>query len=78
MNAISDMWASIVAIGTAIVGVAILAVLVSRRSNTAGVISAGGNAFSQMLGTAISPVTGNLPNIASGNVFDVNVGNIGW
>lgn len=48
----------IVTIATAIVGVAVLAVLVSRNANTAGVISAGGNAFSRALGAAVSPVTG--------------------
>lgn len=42
----------------AIIGVAILAVLVSRQSNTTGVLSAFGTAFSGILGTAVSPVTG--------------------
>lgn len=41
-----------------IIGVAIVATLVSSRSNTAGVVSAGGNAFSGALGTALSPITG--------------------
>lgn len=49
---------SITAILTAIVGVAIIAVLVSRNANTSGVISAGGSAFAQDLGVAISPITG--------------------
>jgi len=49
---------SIVTILTAIVGVAILALLVSRRSNTAGVIQAAASGFSNALGTAVSPVTG--------------------
>ena len=48
----------IVTIATAIVGVAIIAVLVSRNANTAGVIGAAGSAFSQALGVAVSPVTG--------------------
>lgn len=43
----------------AIVGVAIIAVLVSRNANTSGVIGAGGSAFSSSLGAALSPVTGN-------------------
>jgi hypothetical protein len=50
--------ASITAIALAIVGVASLAVIVSRNSNTTGVIQASGNAFSQGLATAVSPVTG--------------------
>ena len=49
---------SVVTVLTAIVGVAILAVLVSRNANTSGVISSAGNAFSQALGVAVSPVSG--------------------
>lgn len=59
----------VIVILTAIIGVAILSVIVSRQSNTAGVLSAGASAFSGILGTAMSPVTGgsgfgtgNLPN----------------
>lgn len=48
----------VVTIATAIIGVAIVAVLVSRNSNTANVISAAGAAFSGALGVAVSPVTG--------------------
>ena len=49
----------IVAILTAIVGVAIIAVILSKNSNTANVISSAASAFSQAIGTAVSPVTGN-------------------
>lgn len=49
---------SVVAIATAIIGVAIIAVLVSRNANTVGVIGAGASGFSQALSTALSPVTG--------------------
>lgn len=55
MNNITE---AIVTIATAIVGVAILAVIVSRNSNTAGVIQAGASGFSNSLGVAISPITG--------------------
>lgn len=41
-----------------IVGVATLAVLVSRNANTAGVLKAGGDAFSAMVGAATAPVSG--------------------
>jgi hypothetical protein len=51
---------SIVVILTAVIGVAIIAVLVSRNSNTSGVLQAGGNAFSNILGTALSPVAGGM------------------
>lgn len=53
-----SLMGSIVTILTAIIGVAILAVIVSKNSNTTGVISAGAQGFSQDLGTALSPVTG--------------------
>jgi membrane DNA delivery protein len=49
---------SVVTVLMAIVGVAIIAVLVSRNANTTGVIQAGASGFSQSLGTALSPVTG--------------------
>lgn len=49
---------SIVTILTAVIGVAILAVLVSRNANTSGVISSASKGFSGILGTALSPVTG--------------------
>ena len=43
-------------IAIAIIGVATLAVLVSRNSNTSGVINAGGNAFVNALNAATAPV----------------------
>lgn len=49
---------SVITVLTAIIGVAIIAVLVSRNSQTSQVLSASGNAFSNVLGTALSPVTG--------------------
>ena len=49
---------AVVTIGTAIIGVAILAVLVSKRSDTAHVLMASGQAFSGALGAATAPVTG--------------------
>jgi hypothetical protein len=48
---------SIVTVIMAIIGIALIAVLVSRQSNTTGVLTAGGSALSGILGTAISPVT---------------------
>jgi hypothetical protein len=58
MSSLTD---GIVAIGTAIVGTATLAVIVSKQANTSQVISAGGNAFATALEAAVSPVTGNMP-----------------
>jgi hypothetical protein len=48
----------IIAILTAIIGVAIIAVLVGQQAQTASVLTAGGNAFANILKTAVSPVSG--------------------
>jgi hypothetical protein len=50
---------STVTILTAIIGVAIIAVLVSKQANTVNVLGAGQRFFSGTLGTALSPITGN-------------------
>ena len=49
---------SLVTVALAIVGVAIVAVLVSKNANTSGVLGAAGKAFSGALSTAEAPVTG--------------------
>lgn len=49
---------AVVSVAIAIVGLATIAVLVSRNANTTGVITAGGNAFSNALSVAESPVSG--------------------
>jgi hypothetical protein len=54
----------LVTIAVAITGVATLALLVSKRANTAQVIGAAGKAFSQSLGVALSPVTGSSNNLS--------------
>jgi hypothetical protein len=53
-----QLFNSLFTVVTAIIGVAILAVLVSKNANTTGVITASSQAFSGALGTALSPVTG--------------------
>lgn len=52
----------IVAVLTAIIGVAILSVILSNKSNTSGVISSASQAFASMLSTAVSPITGSVQN----------------
>lgn len=47
---------------TLIIIVAIVAVLVSQRANTANVIQAFAAGLSQLLATVVSPVTGNIQN----------------
>jgi hypothetical protein len=54
----NDVVSGVITVATAIVGVAILAVLVSNRANTAGVIKAASSGFAQSIGAAVSPVTG--------------------
>lgn len=54
----NSMTEAIVTIATAIVGVAILSVLVSKNANTAVVLGAAGGAFSNALSAATGPVTG--------------------
>ena len=54
----SSLTEAAVTITLAIVGVAMLAVLVSRNANTAGVLTAYGNTFSAMIGAATRPVSG--------------------
>jgi len=49
---------AIIAILTSVIGVSIIAVLVSNQSNTSNVLTAAGTAFSNILKTAVSPVTG--------------------
>jgi hypothetical protein len=49
---------ALVAILTSIVGLAALAVLVSKRADTSNVLKAGGGAFANMLSAATAPVTG--------------------
>ena len=48
----------IFAVATAIVGVAVVAVLVAQKSQTASVIGAAGTALATDLKAAVSPVTG--------------------
>jgi hypothetical protein len=57
----------IVTISLAIVGLATLAVLVSRNANTAGVLTAYGQTFSSMVAAATAPVTGNAANPSAFN-----------
>ena len=56
---LNKAWEQIASIFIAITGVAIVAVLVSKKSDTAAVIQASGSAFGNSLGVAVSPVTGN-------------------
>jgi hypothetical protein len=54
---VENFWNSVITILVAIIGIAVLAVLVSRNAQTPAVLKAGGDAFSGLLKTALSPVT---------------------
>jgi hypothetical protein len=60
---------AVITIATAVVGLAILAVIFSQKSNTAGVLTAGGQAFANDIAAAVSPITGNgvSPNVGNTN-----------
>ncbi len=48
----------IVVVLTAIVGLAMLSVLVSKNAQTGNIITTAGTAFANAIGAAVSPVTG--------------------
>jgi len=55
---LNETWSGIVTVLLAIVGVAIVAVLVSQQAQTSGVISAAARGFAADIEAAVSPVTG--------------------
>lgn len=57
----NELTHSLTSIALAIVGVAILAVIVSKNANTANVLGSAGSAFSGALAAAEGPVTGYTP-----------------
>ena len=59
----SEIWQGIVSIAIAIVGVAILSVLVSPKARTSQVIQASASGFGNSLAVAMTPVTGEHVNI---------------
>lgn len=71
---INELTNSIIVVATAIVGVAIISVLVSRNAQTPAVIQAAGSAFGNDLAVAVSPVTGaNTPiNLGYPNASGLN------
>lgn len=75
-----ELFEPIVTILAGIIGVAIVAVLVSQKSNTAGVFSAAGGAFANAVSAAVSPVTGAsaAPNVNAGTQGSSGLGfNVG-
>ena len=68
MNKIGEQ---ITAVLTAVIGVAILAVIVSKNAQTAGVLQAGGSAFAAILNAAEAPVSGG--GVSSLNLSGLNL-----
>jgi PRD1 phage membrane DNA delivery len=64
---------SVTTILLAIVGVGLVAILISRNANTTGVIQASASGFSNALATAQSPVTGNQVQINTSYPSDQSV-----
>lgn len=58
---------AMIAMGTATVGLALIAIIVSKNANTTGVISSITSGYAQILQTAISPVAGGSS--SSGSMF---------
>lgn len=52
---------AVVGILTAVIGVAIIAALLSNKSQTSQVIQAGSQGFEGILSTALGPITGAVP-----------------
>lgn len=63
-----ELFEPVVTVLVGIIGIAMVAVLVSNKSNTSGVFAAAGGAFSNAVSAAVSPVTGNsaAPNVNAG------------
>jgi len=58
MNTANELIQGVINVAIAIVGIAIIAVLVSRQADTAGVITAASRGLGSAIGSAVSPVTG--------------------
>lgn len=75
MNSMVEAASSIV---LAIIGLAIVAVLVSRKANTSGVIQASASGLANNIAVAQSPITGTSLNLSlgypSGNSFGYGFG----
>ena len=79
----NDITKDVAGIAALVIGVAILSVLVSTKSNTTGVIQAAASGFGNILSVATSPVTGggSAPNLSYpsaaglGGLSDIGIGN---
>lgn len=70
----NEIWGGVITVATAIVGVAILAVLVSNNAQTANVVSSLTQGFATDLAAATAPVTGG--NILGGMSLSGGAGHV--
>jgi hypothetical protein len=54
----SEALRAITSLAAALIGLALVAVILSTRSNSANVIGSAGNALSSVIGAATSPISG--------------------
>lgn len=60
-DGIGSIFTSLTAVAMALLWVTVLAVIVSNRANTTGVISAGAQGFATDIDAAVSPLGGGSP-----------------
>lgn len=58
MNVLNSFWESVTTIALAIIGLAIVATLVSNKANTSAVIQSGASGLANNIAVAESPVSG--------------------
>lgn len=75
----SSILESVTTIALAVVGLAIVAVIVSKKANTSNVIQSAASGFSNSIGVASAPVSGASVGLSlgypSGNDFGASFGN---
>lgn len=54
----NDLFAIAAAVATAVIGLAVVAVIVGKSAQTSSVIQAAGQALSGVIGAAVAPVAG--------------------
>jgi hypothetical protein len=69
----SQLTEMLLTIAMGVIGVATLAIIISKNSNTAGVIQAAASGFGNTLGVAVSPVTGSNVTLDLSYPSSVNV-----
>lgn len=61
-----QLFTSVASIALAIVGLALVAVILSKNANTSGVIGAAGGALAQDISAAVSPIIGSSSGVGYG------------